>query len=384
MPNHLYPSYADIDLENFSDNMRQFLSLLEDSTSLLAVLKADGYGHGAVKLAQYLQQQGLAQYIGVAQLAEALDIRAAGVHLPMMTFSFPTSESVALAIQHEITIPIFCKDHIDQIVKASKTVGKKAIVHLKIDSGMGRIGVRSIEEVVELFEMVKNHLDFIELEGIFTHFAEGEDTSENNYTDQQFAFFKECYQAIEDTGFQFKLKHCCNTAGTLLRPAYHLDMVRVGIGLYGYLPEEDMHDLIQLKPIMTIKSTVTNIKQVETGHTIGYGRSYTAKKHTDIATIAIGYADGIDRKLSNQGHFVYQDIELPIVGRVCMDQLMLDISNIAEVIKVNETVTFIGNHFDQPSLMSIYEIAELTGRFHYEILCLIGRRVKRIYHEERN
>lgn len=379
MKDAAFLSKAVIDFSKFDHNIHAFQSLLQPSTKLLAVLKANAYGHGSVPLAQWIQKNKKADYLGVAQLLEALELRENRVTLPILLFGPVPKDQLILALKNNITLPIFTEKQLQDLVTATQKSGHCATIHLKIDSGMGRIGIRSVDDALKIFNKIREYSDLINLEGIFTHFSDAENVDTNGYTKQQFDLFMSCIQAIESTGFKFKLKHCCNTAATILCPDYHLDMVRVGIGLYGYYPDENMKDTLSLKPIMTVESPITHIKQVSVGSEIGYGRTYQANHEISIATVAIGYADGVNRNLSNQKVFCFHGHRLMITGRVCMDQLMLDVTPIKEQISVGDTVTFFGDHTENPALLSLYQLAHLAHSFHYEILCLLGRRVERVY-----
>lgn len=378
--NDPYLSRALIDYSNLEHNILAFKKYIQPSTQFLAVLKADAYGHGAVHLGKWLQTQKMVDYLGVAQLVEATELRAHGIHLPILIFSPVKKEQLITALKQHITLPIFTLEQGKDLVEVVKKEKISAKVHLKIDSGMGRIGLRSPEEAFELFDYLR-HYDEIEIEGIFTHFSDAENAHKNEYTQEQFDLFSTCYQRIEETGFHFQLKHACNTAATILCPDYHLDMVRIGIGLYGYYPDKSMTDCLSLRPVMTVQAPVTHLKMAQPGDEIGYGRTYQVKLPTKIATIAIGYADGVNRNLSNNRIFVYQNQRLMIVGRVCMDQLMLDANIVSENIRIGDYVTFFGDHTANNALLPLYAIAEKAHSYHYELLCSVGRRVQRVYIE---
>jgi len=367
-------THAEINLKALSYNVNAVKSLLNEDTTFMGVIKADAYGHGAVQIAKYLIQKHQVNYLSVALLDEAIELRNAGIEIPILILSPIEIENAKIAIKYDLTMTVFTTTLAAQINREVKLLNKKAHVHLKVDSGMSRIGVLTKEEAKKVLDTLNS--DWVNIEGIYTHFSDADNMEDLTFTKTQFSQFKDIYTYLEDRGYSFKYKHCCNTAATIRFPEFHLDMVRVGIGLYGYHADESMDDELDLKPVMTLKSYLGYIKELGAEKSIGYARSYTTDRKKIIGTIPIGYADGVPRHLSNQGHFIVAGNRAPIVGRVCMDQTMLDLTDISNV-KLEDTAILFGD--TEKGCPSLYDIAEMTYRFHYELLSNVHHRVPRIY-----
>ncbi|SFC54777.1 alanine racemase [Alkalibacterium subtropicum] len=372
-----YGSYrytrATIDLDKLTENFNQMKDLLSPKTKFMGVIKADAYGHGAVEVGRHLEDKDI-DFLAVAVLDEAMELRDAGIKSPLLLLSPIEPDTIPTAIEHDISITVFSDEVAEKVRLSAENLQKKAKVHLKVDSGMARIGVRSREEAVRLSQSMAS--EWVDFEGIFTHFAEAENTEDPTYTKHQFDFFMDIVNYLKEQDIHFDLTHCSNTAAALLYPEYHLDMIRTGISLFGYHPDKSLEDKIDLQPVMKLSTHAAYIKQVDEGTTIGYGRTYTAAEEKTIATILLGYADGIPRELSNRWYLTTDEHQAPIVGRICMDQLMVDVSNIPDFNEETELI-FIGDPSDGHP--SIYKMAELTDSFHYEILCGIGKRIPRVY-----
>jgi alanine racemase len=366
---HHRDTWVEIHLDAIEHNVKQFKEKLNVNCRFMAVVKADGYGHGAVEVARAAIKGG-ADYLGVAFLDEALQLRNACITSPILILGYTAPQYVEIAIKHDITMTLFSEEVIDSIIEQAKKLGKQAKVHLKVDTGMGRIGVQTKDEALKLAEKALSS-DWVILEGIFTHFADA-DNPDPAYTQQQFANFMEVIGYLREHGIEIPIKHCCNSAATMNFPEFHLDMVRVGISLYGLLPSPDInHQSFTLKQALTFKTKIAALKQVESGQAISYGCTYKTEREAIIATIPVGYADGLSRLLSNRGTMTVRNTKVPIVGRVCMDQTMLDVSAVPEV-KVGDEVTIFADQ-------QIDEVAELMGTINYEVVCLIGKRVPRVY-----
>lgn len=365
---------ATIQTNKLLNNIQVFRKKMNADTAFMAVIKANAYSHGAVALAQAMETADAVDYFGVAQLQEALELRAATIQTPILIFNTVRADEVDLAIQNELTMTVFSKELAVKIAERAKNLNTKALVHLKIDTGMARIGVATFKEALELYKILDNH--FVDIEGIYTHFADATDTGPNNFTYKQFIHFQKILDQFTVYKIDFGLTHVCNTAATLNFPAYHLDMVRVGLGLYGFNPTADADRQLPLAPIQQLDAVVTHVKDFPAGESVGYNRTYFSKEPLRIATIALGYADGIPRALSNKASFTYNGIELPIIGLICMDQLMLDCSA-APALAVGDAV----NYFGDPSkgYTSIVSHAQTADSSEYELLCRIGSRVERIY-----
>lgn len=367
-------SKATIRIQELLSNIEAFKEILTEQTKFMAVIKANAYSHGAVRLAGEMETAYAVDYFGVAQLSEALELRAHGIQTPILIFNSIRENEVEQVIKEKLTMTVFSVEVAEAIVRTAEKLQLEAHVHLKIDSGMARLGVVDFDEAMAVYEALES--DYVSVEGIYTHFADAKENTPDNFTHEQFTRFKQILHAFDERGIAFTLRHCCNTAGTINFPDYHLDMVRVGLGLYGQNPTADNQDALNLTPIQTVQTTVTHVKYFPAGESVGYGRTYVSKEPMRIATVAIGYADGVAKSLSNKGFFTYRGHRLPILGEVCMDQLMLDCSNIPNL-GVGDRVTYFGDPKDGD--LRISEVAEMAHASQYDLLCRIGDRVERVY-----
>lgn len=370
-------AWAEISLDAIEENVKAFQKELHPNTRLMAVVKADGYGHGAVEVAKAAIQAG-ADRLAVALLDEAILLRKSGVKAPILILGYTPPDAVEEAISENITITVYSKNVIHRMIQVAEAKKKIAKIHLKVDTGMGRIGVRTKEEALELAKSISS--DFVKLEGIFTHFADADNPKDSSYTYQQYEKFTEILNYLKKSKIHIPIKHCCNTAATISFPQMHLDMVRVGIGIYGVYPQEHFKNQISLKPSMSFKTKPTLIKKVPSSQTISYGRTYFSNQEALIATIPIGYADGLCRQLSNRGQVTIRGKKVPIVGRICMDQSMIDVTGM-ENLSLDEVVTIFGDAHQ--GNISVEEVAQKLDTISYEVLCLIGRRVPRVYLKNR-
>lgn len=369
---------AEIDLDKVSYNYRQMKNHLSANTKLMGVIKADAYGHGAVEIGKHLESENI-DYLAVAVLDEAMELREAGITKPLLLLSPIEPDTIPTAIENNIAITVFSQSIAEAVNYYAEQTEQIVNVHVKIDTGMGRIGVRSKEEAVTLCKTLRSQN--IVFEGIFTHFAEAENTDDPSFTKHQFNLFSDIVTYLNSQGVSFKIRHCSNTAAALLYPEFDMDMIRTGISLFGYHPDRTLQDKVDLKPVMTLSTHAAFVKQVSAGETIGYGRTYKTTKDETIATILLGYADGIPRELSNRWHLTSGDRKAPIVGRICMDQLMVNVSDFKGFSNKDKLI-FIGD--PNEGYPSIYTMAEMTDSFHYEILCGIGKRIPRIYLKNNN
>jgi len=366
-------TWAEISLDAIQHNVKAFKRHIKpQQAKLMAVVKADGYGHGSVEVAKAAIEAG-ADYLAVAFLDEALVLRNAGIDFPLLVLGYTEPEGVEAAIENDITLTVFTKEVIKQIEHVAEEKKKRAHIHLKIETGMNRIGIRDSEVALELVQSLSS--DYVQLEGAFTHFADA-DSTDATYTRKQFNTFTAVMDYLEKNGVHIPIKHCCNSAGTIQYPNMHLDMVRVGISLYGLYPSEHLRRDITLIQAMSFKTKPVLVKTVDAGEPISYGCTFTPKEKSVIATIPVGYADGFSRLLSNRGEVTVHGKRAPIVGRICMDQSMIDVTDVGEV-ETSDIVTIFG----EPSEGYIYmgEVADIIGTIHYEIACLIGKRVPRVY-----
>ena len=367
-------SKATIQTNHLLQNITAFKNLLAEDTKFMAVVKADAYSHGAIPLAREMEAHSAADYFGVAQLSEGLSLREAEIETPILVFNAVRPQEIKYAIQHDVTMTVFTTEMAAEIVKTAEELEQTAKVHIKIDSGMARLGVTTYEEARQIYDALQSAT--VHVEGIYTHFADAKENSTKNYTHEQFRRFKEILDQFDTDGITFDLRHSCNTAGTINFPEYHLDMVRVGLGLYGLNPSVSQQDKIQLTPIQTVESTVTFVKDFPAGESVGYSRTYVSTEPMRIATVAIGYADGVAKSLSNKGFFTYNGQRVPILGEVCMDQIMLDVSAVPDI-KIGEQVTYFGDPKDNN--IQITEVAKMADASQYDLLCRMGARVHRVY-----
>lgn len=369
-------TWAEVSLAAIAHNLSLFRRRAAEGCRLMAVVKAGGYGHGAVQTALAAISGG-AEYLGVALVDEALELRAAGIHQPILVLGYTPPFAVDIAVRHGITLTVYTEDVLQEIIVCAKRQQREARIHLKLDTGMSRIGLTSAEAVIELAEKAMAAAPSVLLEGLFTHFADA-DGPDPEFTGQQFARFSSCIAALEASGLKIPLKHCCNSAAAMHFPQMHLDMIRVGIALYGLYPSERLRTPdYPLRQAMQLKTKISAIHHLGQGETVGYGRTYTAPSERVTATIPIGYADGLSRALSNQGFALVRQQRVQIIGRICMDQAMLDVTAV-DGVQPGDEVTLFGGATEQ-DLISIDEVAAVMNTVNYEVVCLIGQRVPRIY-----
>ncbi|MEO2074114.1 MAG: alanine racemase [Bacillus sp. (in: firmicutes)] len=375
MQQHSYrDTWAEISLDHIQENMTQFRQFVQQHSKLMAVVKADGYGHGAIEVAKASILAG-ADYLGVALLDEAIQLREAGISTPILILGYTPPRSVKEAILANITLTVFDHDVLDEVIVQSTQLCKTAAVHLKVDTGMSRIGVSSPIEVVRLAKKALA-AEYIYLEGIFTHFANA-DSEDPTYTYEQFSKFQSILENLVSKHIHVPIKHCCNSAATMNFPDMHLDMVRIGIALYGLYPDKSLRNhSISLKQAMSFKTRIAAIKNVEASQPISYGCTFKPDKESKIATLPVGYADGLSRLLSNKGKFLVGKHLAQITGRVCMDQTMIDVSGVENCLVGSEVTIFGANH---SSFRSVDHLADWMGTINYEVVCLIGKRVPRVY-----
>jgi alanine racemase len=372
-------TWAEVSLEAIKHNTEEFKKYIGECVGLMAVVKADGYGHGAVPVAKAAVEAG-ADYLAVAILDEAIELREAGITEPILVLGYTPTRSIRQAVIAGVDITVFSEEVLDEIILQSDALQKTVSIHLKIDTGMTRIGVQTREEALVLATKAVASR-FVVLKGIFTHFANA-DSEDPSYTQQQFERFRSITSYLDDNGISIPLKHCCNTAGTMNFPEMHLDMVRVGIGLYGLYPDVSLKEHpISLQQAMTLKTKIAWLKKVVKSQPISYGCTYTPSTKRIIATLPIGYADGLSRQLSNCGQFLVHGQKVLVAGRVCMDQTMIDVTSVPSYQQGDEVIIFGGNG---EAFQSVDEIALLMGTINYEVVCLIGKRVPRIYTASEN
>lgn len=366
---------ADIDLDAFRFNLDSIKKNINENTQIITVLKADGYGHGAVPLAKEAEKEERVWGIAVATVEEALELRRGGIKKPLLILGYTYQEDYDLIAEEELRPTVFKLSMAQELSQAALRKNKTIKIHIKIDTGMSRIGYRDLEKSVpEILEI--SRLPGLKIEGLFTHFARA-DEREKAPAYQQLEKYQAFQKALKEAGLKIPLCHCSNSAGIIRIPEANMDAVRAGIILYGLYPSEEVEkEPVPLKPLMTLKSHIAYIKTLEPGVQISYGGTYTTQKETRVATIPVGYADGYARSLSNKGWVLIRGKKAPILGRVCMDQFMVDVTDIPEARELDEVI-LLGKSQDQQITME--ELGELSGRFNYEFACCISKRVPRIY-----
>lgn len=363
-----YRTYAGVDLDAIGHNLNEIKSMLPAGVLSLAIVKADAYGHGAVGVAKSIQSQ--VDYFGIAELNEAVELREAGVEKPILVLSYTSPYLYETLINYELTQTIFNYDDAVALSRAAVRLNKIARVHIAVDTGMSRIGFFCNAESVEVVKRI-NDLPNIYIEGIFSHYACA-DCEDRSTTEKQTQVFKDFIKALEDRGMIIPIKHLCNSAGIITCDEM-FNMVRIGIILYGLYPDEFVNNgSVSLKPAMKIVSHVIHVKEVPAGSGVSYGHTYFTKGVTRIATVCIGYADGYSRCLSNKGRVLINGEYAPVIGRVCMDQLMVDVTNLSDVC-VGDEVVILGKDGDKE--ITAEELATLTDTINYEVVCQFQKRV---------
>lgn len=371
--------WADVSLDDIKHNYSVIRSLVSKKTKIMAIVKADGYGHGAVQTSRVLSDMG-ADFFGVSNLDEARQLRHGGITAPILILGYTPYECAAELIEYGIMQTVYTYDAAKKFSDAAEWIGKKITVHLKIDTGMSRLGMMyqdKKKDLSALDEAVKIYsLPGLEFGGIFTHFAAADENS--SFTKHQFDLFMYFCDRLKDKGIDVGLRHCCNSAGLINYPEMHLDIVRPGIILYGLPPDNKLSSIEKfgLRPAMELKTAISYIKQIRENTSVSYGRIYTAPKEVRIATLPIGYADGFSRIFSNGADVLINGKRASVVGRVCMDQCMVDVTGIPDA-DTSSTVTIFGHDGDQ--FISACKIAEYLGTIGYEVICQIGKRVPRVY-----
>ena len=362
---------AIIHLENLRHNIRLVRRHAGPEKKICMAVKADAYGHGVHRIVQTALSEGV-EYFAIATVQEGIDIRTEGVDAPILLLSLPLPEELPELIRHGLT-PLVTDRHFLQVLeKAAAAQGRRIEVHLKVDTGMGRIGC-SPEEAVELAALTSAS-DWLRLAGVCTHFPVA-DLPENDFTMAQIERFAKLVEAIRTKGIDPGLIHAANSGAVLGYPASHFDMVRPGILLYGYYPSRDQPRTLPVLPVMELESRIVFLKRVPRGTPISYGMTYVTDSETTIATIPLGYGDGFNRLLSGRGEVLVGRKRSPIVGRICMDQLMVDLGP-APGVELYERVTLFGPDAEGPDAESI---ATLIGTIPYEVTCDINKRVPRLY-----
>ena len=370
--------WAEVDLDAIWENMVHMKENIAENTKILAVIKTDGYGHGGVPIAKMLEQLDFMFGYAAATYEEAHVLREAGVKKPILILGYTFPYCYEELIREEIRPAVYRRDTVEELVAAAAKVGQKAKVHIKVDTGMGRIGITPDEEGLEFVRFLMGHPE-LEVEGIFTHFAKS-DEEDKTSAYHQLALFQNFIDRIQtELGLTIPVKHCSNSAAILEMPQANMDMVRAGITTYGLYPSEEVSkDIVHLRAAMYLYSHIVYCKTIHAGQSVSYGGLFTAQKDTRVATIPVGYGDGYPRSLSGKGYVLIRGKKAPILGRVCMDQFMVDISEIPGVME-GDKVTLLG--VDGTERITAEELGELSGRFNYEFVCDLGKRIPRVYRQ---
>ncbi|HWQ08336.1 MAG TPA: alanine racemase [Holophaga sp.] len=372
----LYQTHARVHLGNIRKNLEGIRKAVGPARKVLVAVKANAYGHGAVQVARMAERLGLADWLGVATVPEGIQLRKAGVRLPILKLSHAFPEEMGDAVENGITLAASEQENVQALQAVCKARGLKARVHLKIDTGMGRIGVTP-EEAPALARFIETECPDLHLEGVFTHFPVSDEARQDAFTKAQIARFKQAVAAVEAAlGHPLELVHCSNSGAVLAHEEAWLSMVRPGIVVYGVYPDETTPRTIPLFPGFSLLTRISYLKFVKKGTTIGYGRTWEAPEDTWIATMPVGYADGFNRLFSNSGHVLVNGRSYPIVGRICMDQSMIDLGP-APAAKVGDEVVLIGRSGDLE--ITTGDWAKALKTIAYEVTCLISARVERIY-----
>ena len=366
--------HANIDLDAIDYNMRSMAHNVAPGTKLCGIIKADGYGHGAVAIAKTIDP--LVWGYGVATMEEGVILRRHGIGKPILVLGSVNPVCYEEMVTYDIRPAIFQYDRAKRLSEIACRLGKDALIHIKIDTGMNRIGMAPSEEsIAEILRMAQ--LPHIVIEGIFTHMATADETDKTRALAQVEQFRSVC-DGVKAAGIPVQVCHCSNSAGIVDLPQANMDMVRCGISLYGMYPSDEVQkERVPLRPVMSLYSEVSYIKTIPAGAEVGYGGTFTAPKEMRLATIPVGYGDGYPRNLSNRGYVLIRGQKAPICGRVCMDQFMVDVTEIHDV-QEGDLVTLVGTEGTEQ--ITVEELAELAGTFHYEFVCDVGKRIPRVFY----
>ncbi len=376
-------AWAEIDLDAIRSNLQGIRGMIRPGTKVCAVVKADAYGHGVKEVTRFYEQCGV-DYFAVSMADEALQLRYLGVDKPILILGYTDPVRAEELVKNHITQSIFDLDMAEALSEAAVSQGTKCKVHIKIDTGMSRVGFRAGYNAVKAVTAIAK-LPGIIIEGIFTHFATADEAG-RAYTDYQLELFQGVCEELDRVGIHIPIRHVANSAAVMMYPETHLDMVRPGIILYGMYPSSQVDKArLPLVPAMSLKANITLIKTIYAGDTVSYGRTYTAERDMRVATIPVGYADGYMRSLSNKGYMLVNGQRAPVIGRVCMDQCMIDVTEIQGPILVGDEVVIYGSqeyHGEAGTYrdtICIEEVADTCGMINYEMSCIIGKRIPRVY-----
>lgn len=367
-------AWAEVNLDHIAHNMREIRRVTSGNAKIMAIVKADAYGHGFLEVSKTLLENG-ADYLAVALLDEARQLRNCGIDVPIVILGHTPEPRVEELIRFDITQTVFSYTLAEVISRAAVAQNKRAKIHIKVDTGMTRLGFSADEKGIRTILSIAR-LPGIEIEGIFTHFASA-DEKDTGFTKYQFEKFISICDRLKKENLDIPIKHACNSAGIMQFPEMHLDMVRPGIVLYGLYPSDEVNKgKIHLKPAMQLKAIITQLKEVPAGISVSYGRVYTTQRDSVVATIPIGYADGVSRILTGRAKMIAGDKIVPVIGRICMDYCMIDVTDLKGITVGDEVVIF--GRKDELHI-PVEDIARSMGTVNYEIVCIIGKRIPRVY-----
>lgn len=372
-------TWANISLDNLEHNYHTLRSRLPSGTRFLGVVKADAYGHGAVPVSRTLEELG-AEYLAVSNLDEAVQLRSNEVHLPILLLGYTPAEYAPDMCALAVTQEVHSLDYAQSLDAALAGTALRLNVHLKLDTGMTRIGFFACEEEKTLRDVqAVAALPHLHIEGVFTHFsvADSLTTEDVAYTKQQYRRFTDMLERMAAVGIRPQIRHCCNSGASILYPEFALDMVRPGICTYGHAPAEELEGRLDLRPMMSLHSVIAQVRTVPAGTDISYGRRYRTKEDTLVAVLPVGYADGLSRVLTGKVRVYLHGKLIPVIGSICMDMCMLDVSEVPEA-KPGDVVTIFG-YDEDGTLIPCERLAKEQGTINYELLCQISKRVPRIY-----
>lgn len=367
---------VEVNLDAVKHNVREFKKRVNDENiAMMAAVKANGYGHGAIEVAKAAIEAGVS-HIAVAFVDEGIELREAGITVPILVLGYTPEEAIIDAIEYDIMMTVYRIDDLRNIDCIAERLKKTARIQIKIDTGMSRIGLQE-EEVVPFLQELKV-MQHVEVAGMFTHYSTADEV-DKTYTLMQKDLFEKAVNIAKDMGLHLPLIHSSNSAGTMELNNEFQNMVRVGIGIYGMYPSKEVnHKTVTIQPILTLKSKVAHVKRAKQGRGVSYGNTYVAAGDEWVATIPIGYADGFSRQLSSRGYALVNGVRVPIIGRVCMDQLMLDVTK-AMPVHVGDEVVFYGKQGNEE--IAVEEVADMLGTINYEVTCMLNRRIPRVYKE---
>lgn len=364
---------AEINLDAAAYNFKSMKDNLTPGTRMIAVVKTDGYGHGAIPIARMVQEYDYIWGFAAATIEEALLLRKAGIEKPILILGFVFPDAYEELIRHDIRPAVFKLSMAKQLSEEAVRQGKTVHMHIKVDTGMSRIGFKDCEESADIVREI-SELPNVEIEGLFTHFARADEKDKTSAMDQ-FRRYQAFSRMLEDRKVEVKIHHCSNSAGIFDIQDANLDVVRAGVSIYGMYPSDEVNKFaVPITPVMSLKSHIVYVKEVDAGTAVSYGGTFVADHPMRIATVPVGYGDGYPRSLSNKGWVLIRGQQAKILGRVCMDQFMVDVTHIPDV-REGDMVTLIGS--DGGREITMEDLGELSGRFNYELACDIGKRVPR-------